>query len=1834
MLKEGIPYPHPEKDYGSQPISGPYQQHFTELTLLSKGFRHLRNFSSLIASLKKLEEQKYSAIETLSDDQIPESDPENILEEIKKLIEDNSSLKNRLDEFLSKIEESISLIRNEDNLKKIDTILVTQIEEAISAINSIVIRNIENNQNIHKLSKIFDLIITSDDYARYFDDEYLKSLEIDLITKEDKLRKLKKTRFSLTGRFLSTLRMKSMTTVEEQIKTLEEEIRILRDEILKVRRIRKIKETAEYLKYRIVDVLADSIFILNVRLESLKEIYLNVFRERLKIILDESYLPLGENIDEQNLRSVLNDFIHEKLKMAIKLKGFSDQDQDTIPIRDRDRLKIPFDEDVQELIDLIMFGNYSNIDIYDKFRKATKGNEVLMTELYSWLRYRRLTCKDLFRIYSGIINQPEEFIAYLKIINKCRHLLDESTSLSEHLYLSFYEEEEKLREKEEFFLIEFKFSLFRFFLKRYLDTQNDNRLSKNLERINQALGKLTLDNILLHSKANSDIGHILMTELLDLPNVDSLPFMILNIFRQSSIDFFGNNDYSRFLREKFKNFILEIKEKYGDYLEKLNIPGLLEACSIITENVDETISDPQAITLRLETLKMCKALMEKYKDDYLIRDFIIETIFEIREKEQIELLLEILASTENINEIYKISKFLIRAITYGSMDINFLIKLGTLFNDDSVNEKKIIFKQIFDEYLMKIITHQRENLSFLKIVYDIQDETSFQRFLYLLEALVKFISHYHLDISRVNLGDRIKKFTIEFGEKLFLLYFTDELSRQEFLGGAIAGYLMSGEIYIEKVFLPIIEKIPQLIDDPELFFNLTLRLREEIEKIPLESLDELGVFIVALRKNDPVELANIFSSLKDNNIRILCLKILENLHITTVIKTLIEILISQIITEEEIEYIVFALGKRLNFLSQQEAIDILLETIRTRIIQDDRREIIFKIARDYSRISLLFNPEINDVLTFLKTIFYSEDEDTWQKFMKLMDIFKSYVDSRQANYLDRLTSVSIEKILVLIKKYGEKLLSIDFEDEKSQQEILGLAIHIYLNFGENWLTTRFLPLIEKIPELKQDHDLLSDLITKFWEQLERIPPEKWRNYIHFYIKLQQSPSQEVQRLLDTLIVDILESSDPEKTYERIIAVFESNNLPLLAKIYLIFATLHPSQVLESKIQHHRFLKETESYLKRRYILYRDLLRVHIDSANPSLREYLEVLISGQDILSKAEEVGFENLADEERIKLKYFFIRLEALYINSYLGRSHGASVEIKDLDLTESYERLKKNLRVKEGESVIGRIERMFLKPLGYESIQDVLNRMKTSIETAHQRNLELYQRSTDGHIYVTPGTIFKGTSSDYLEAHLENGLVAKEFLGAYFPGSDATPLDTDAARVMDLNEKGKITVFQALQRYAVKEYGDIIIAIKDRGQWQDTSKSTEGYSLDKYELFITGRTSERHIGIRTGIASTEIDFIIVTDNLLNDFKKLENIFYLVARSGFYIPIVDESGKIIFTPEMYEEYRKTFEGLTRYYAPPMEVKDLEDTEITIGREKIKVSGERIKKLIDKELDEAKNDRDVLREINSAIENEIDDALRDFGSYLRHPESTEFKGADLLNTGSTGRMTNLPGDYDFDFILRVDPELGSRLGEVAGKIIERFSFEKDNSHSPKNNFYQVQLKGVKGIKTSEGKIKSWKEIFGTEEAPESLDIDIGITPKSTLIIFGSHDAVIEKLNSISSEDKRNLVIGNILLAKRILKQYNAYERVSHGGFGGIGTENWILLNGGNFIEACRTFLESAIDEEGNIRSFDEFKKRYKILNPGTNLRHMNHDNYIENMRAEGYQSMVRGLINFLRENSM
>ena len=210
---------------------------------------------------------------------------------------------------------------------------------------------------------------------------------------------------------------------------------------------------------------------------------------------------------------------------------------------------------------------------------------------------------------------------------------------------------------------------------------------------------------------------------------------------------------------------------------------------------------------------------------------------------------------------------------------------------------------------------------------------------------------------------------------------------------------------------------------------------------------------------------------------------------------------------------------------------------------------------------------------------------------------------------------------------------------------------------------------------------------------------------------------------------------------------------------------------------------------------------------------------------------------------------------------------------------------------------------------------------------------------------------------------------------------------------------------------------------------------------------------------------------------------------------------------------------------------------------------------------------------------------------------------EFIDTGSTARNTNIIGQGDFDYIMRLDNSIISdheQFQKLKDRLIEVLGEEHRNEIVNGNfRFKNVKIEGL----------------------DQPIDIDISFIEKTDKIEYSSDQALKDRLHTIQTEhqEQYNVILANIIEAKKTLK----------GGISGIGIENWILQNRGSLLDAAQSFLDAS---EG--KSVEEFKETYSIWDFGENhysdeenIYH--YDNFITNLTAEGYQKMKTTLSKYI-----
>ena len=766
-----------------------------------------------------------------------------------------------------------------------------------------------------------------------------------------------------------------------------------------------------------------------------------------------------------------------------------------------------------------------------------------------------------------------------------------------------------------------------------------------------------------------------------------------------------------------------------------------------------------------------------------------------------------------------------------------------------------------------------------------------------------------------------------------------------------------------------------------------------------------------------------------------------------------------------------------------------------------------------------------------------------------------------------------------------------------------------------------------------------------------------------------SNSTMIRDYSNSIIIDIakLPKDEAERRFKSIENIF-GKNLPSFVKLYKYFDLMvnkddafnmnssKMSPVLRAASTK-KGKESADSLNKSSYgkkIIFSDLFKIAVNSNNKSLSQFLDLLEDGNEIFKKhfIYGVDLKNLSSSEISLLREYTDSIYYMYENSASSRideKHGNKIQLsgnleKDLtNLAKRYSRDGKIIDLPDliWKSIIGPDREMFD---GLDSIKKIKDAMK-------KRNIEsneYHERISDRGIITTlpAGTMVKGIRNglNLFPKIVKDGIRAGEYLGSD-NHTDATPLDTDFGVVRSSNTGRNLkecmestSAFTSCELMAVIEYDPKKISYDsvDNKNLEGISKNTEelekvssrfnkdeirrkvskriseDYEKSNLEAFQSGVIGSNHYGIRTGVSISDVSYFVT-----RGYDK--RMGYELAMNGTYIPIVDyETGKVIFTKEMYKEIRDQMKGLSYYKTEPFQV---DDTAVT--KETKRIVAELYpdsKSTVSSSQIEAKKKRDAI--VSLAREALKESLGLDLIEELSRNMSDGF--VEFIDTGSTGRGTNLPGDGDFDFSVKIDnsimkyPDKMEKLRDILRKQLAIKSDDPESSLDEVNGDFRYKKVKIK-----------------TYDKP--LDIDISFMKKNEEITYSTDMCIKDRLDTLKKSDFEGYkyTIANIVLAKKMLKERGLYKKHSskgateYGGFGGAGVETWILQNNGSFITAMKTFLEKA----EKYPKYEEFMEQYPIYDFGENHKgSVNlHDSFIRGMTKQGFEEMKKQFELMLKE---
>jgi len=679
-------------------------------------------------------------------------------------------------------------------------------------------------------------------------------------------------------------------------------------------------------------------------------------------------------------------------------------------------------------------------------------------------------------------------------------------------------------------------------------------------------------------------------------------------------------------------------------------------------------------------------------------------------------------------------------------------------------------------------------------------------------------------------------------------------------------------------------------------------------------------------------------------------------------------------------------------------------------------------------------------------------------------------------------------------------------------------------------------------------------------------------------------------LLNVYLENHTDVDELNKKIDEIYNLFTYDNVPEFLKTYKLFELGKFASAENDRIQSYAGADQKT----KRNIMMADLFRISLDSDNKSLRDFANIMKYGDEILGKVTgngEFDLSGLSEEEHAIFSQYVDTLVTMHNISVNNGENKTTIELRH-DAKTDFERLTK--QYENGEVTFSSskvLTEMFNGEVALEVTPDsILQYMDMKKEQRSAQTKANSEAIKSGYLKLESGDFIKGVGSfeSYLKSMTRNGLKGGEF-NREFSHSDATELDLDFGYVSDANfEPWQETDYDVIATTISHGYGNTYIVLKDygkkfepEGQTQDDMpiKFSRGpeYWTNHLDDNTEVKTKDRYV--RTGVGVLDIDYMVS--------KEWKPSFgYEMAMAGVFIPVKNEKDELVFSHEDYEAIRAQMKGLSYYETEPFEVdakakkmEGLYDLYRSLGGDEAKI--EECEEVLAGKEDSvtAAKKKATLEYLKGFFEPRKIRVVDNLSSDLSADE------VELIDTGSTGRGTNVPGDGDFDFMLRhnLPQEVLSELQTYV------FALQRDDGMIVEDGFR------TKGAVLPNGK---------------KVDIDITYAKKDLGLEYSSDMSVKDRLNSIkeASPEDYNYVRANIIMAKNILKKMEIYKKrgsdgaKENGGFGGIGVENWILQNGGSFEQAISTYLATAKDENGKDLSYQEFIEKYPIFDFGNNHR--------------------------------
>lgn len=794
---------------------------------------------------------------------------------------------------------------------------------------------------------------------------------------------------------------------------------------------------------------------------------------------------------------------------------------------------------------------------------------------------------------------------------------------------------------------------------------------------------------------------------------------------------------------------------------------------------------------------------------------------------------------------------------------------------------------------------------------------------------------------------------------------------------------------------------------------------------------------------------------------------------------------------------------------------------------DNQKEYLYK----YLDLGVSNKERIEDIAEYFKNMKFKLREEMFPEFLEyannvsekfgnyargkiyLNNIFGDYDEKKQNEIFEK----NPREFLISLRAYYRNVNNPEIDEKNEKQRF---------EFDSNYDAelAKVLYMLHKEGDLNESNiNIIIDNIPKLGKDI--------------VFRVLRSNSEMISANAGAIIsaVATLPRKEAIETIEDTEKIFAKDNIPDFVKIYKFFENVvaRKQQLINSltKDRVSPELKQSKTARTAKRIIFSDLLNIALKSNNKSLKRFISILENGNEIYLKFIENGRDvsKISYEEQVLLKKYSDTLYTIYNETDASRiddKEGKKIDplsdhIDVLDqISRRYigDKKPQNLSNEILKSILGRDYELLN---GRTTIQEFKDYMQSVNEESNERHRKLAEKK----LVLEEGDMIKGIreAKFILQDLFSNGIRAGEFLGISHH-TDATPLDSDHSLITKSNIGQSIS--ETINKTASSGYGDFFVVIKDaknkmqftrtltdQNRYQSSlganankeqirirrnKKINDELEESKLETFYSGVVGDEHYGVRTGMSITDVDYIVVV-------KYDKRIGYELAMNGTYVPVIDyNTNEVLFSYDDYMEIRDKMKGLSYYETGDFEVD---------STAKNRIIQEKINELFPNgDVKESISEKDA-RIKREAIERKVRAVLAE---KMQIGVATKITGdlapgfVEFIDTGSTGRGTNLLGDGDFDFSLKVDKAImkkPEKIGKLREALREVLAIKSDHLESA--------ITEVNGGDFRYKKIK----IDGVDVP---LDIDITFMEKTDQVTYSTDMAVKDRLQALKTSDSERI----------------------------------------------------------------------------------------------------------------